>query len=107
MNRWTIGQDAVIIDAIYSIAASSEAVQCRFRIVPLSLSRTYEVGAGIRPFTENAKDSAPGRLVLDGDQDPQIGPLGLALYFDPNTVSSTGTLKTNDDDENDKVIFRK
>ena len=73
--------------------------------MPLSLSRTYEVGAGIRHLPKMQKDSAPGRLVLDGERSP-IDPFRLALYFDPNTVSSTGTLKTNDD-ENDTVVFRK
>ena len=106
MERWTIGKDAVSIDAIYSIAAGSEDVECRFRILPLALSRTYQVGAGIRHLPKMHTNSAPGRLALDGEQDPKIGPLGLALYFDPNTVSGTGTLRTKDDD-NDIVLFRK
>lgn len=106
MDRWTLGKDAVSIDAIYSIAAGSEAVECRFRILPLSLSRAYDVGAGIRHLPKMHTDSAPDRLALEGEQNPQIGPLGLALYFDPNTVSGTGTLRTKDAD-NDIVVFRK
>ncbi len=105
MDRWTIGKDAVSIDAIYSIAANSEDVECRFRIQPLSLSRTYEVGAGIRHLPKMRANSAPGRLVLEGEQDPRIGPLGLALYFDPSTVSSVGTLNTKDA-SNDIAVFR-
>jgi hypothetical protein len=105
MDRWTIGKDAVSIDAIYTITAGSEYVECRFRILPVSLTRTYEVGAGIRYLPKMHKESAPGRLVLEGEQDPRIGPLGLALYFDPSTVSSVGTLTTKDSN-NDVAIFR-
>ncbi len=105
IDRWTMGEDAVSIDAIYSIVAGSEAVECRFRILPLSVSRTYEVGAGIRHLPKMRTDSSRGRLALEGEQDPQIGPLGLALYFDPTTASNAGLLKTKDD-ENDTVVFR-
>ncbi len=105
MNRWTIGKDAVSIDAIYTITAGSEYVECRFRILPLSLTRTYEVGAGIRYLPKMHKDSGPGKLALEGEQDTRIGPLGLALYFDPGTVSSVGTLTTKDAN-NDVAIFR-
>ncbi|MES2221065.1 MAG: DUF4861 family protein [Acidobacteriota bacterium] len=106
MDRWTIGKDAVSIDATYTITAGSEYVECRFRILPVSLTRSYEVGAGIRYLPKMHKDSAPGRLALEGEQDPRIGPLGLALYFDPDTVSSVGTLTTKDAN-NDVAIFRK
>jgi Domain of unknown function (DUF4861) len=105
IDRWTLGKDAVSIDAIYSIAAGSVAVECSFRILPISLSHTYEVGAGIRYLPKMHTNAAPGRLMLSGEQNPQIGPLGLALYFDPNTVSGTGALKTRDAD-NDIVVFR-
>lgn len=105
MNRWTIGKDAVSIDAIYTITAGSEYVECRFRILPLSLTRTYEVGAGIRYLPKMHRNSAPGMLALEGEQDSRIGPLGLALYFDPGTVSSVGTLTTKDAN-NDVAIFR-
>lgn len=105
MSRWTIGKDVVNIDALYSIPAGGEAVECRFRILPVSLTHTYEVGAGIRYLPKMRTALAPGRLVLEGEQDLQIGPLGLALYYDPNTVSSAGTIKTPDGN-NDVVIFR-
>jgi hypothetical protein len=105
MNRWTIGKDAVSIDATYTINAGSEYVECRFRILPLSLTRTYEVGAGIRYLPKMRENSAPGSLALEGEQDPRIGPLGLALYFNPDTVSSVGTLTTKDAN-NDVTIFR-
>jgi hypothetical protein len=105
MDRWTVGKDTVSLDAIYSINAGSETVECRFRILPISLSHTYEVGAGIRSLPKMHTDAASGRLALEGEQNSQIGLLGLALYFDPNTVSSTGTLRTKDS-ENQTVVFR-
>jgi hypothetical protein len=105
MDRWTIGNDAVSIDATYTIDAGAEAVECRFRILPISLSRTYEVGAGIRRLPKMRTDLAPGRLAIEGEQNPKIGRIGLAMYFDPATVSSTGTLQTKDGN-NDVAIFR-
>jgi hypothetical protein len=105
MDRWTIGKDAVSINVTYTIDAGSEAVECRFRILPISLSRDYEVGAGIRSLPKMQSDSADGRLALEGEQNPKIGPLGLAMYFDPATVSNTGTLQTKDGN-NDVAIFR-
>lgn len=105
MNRWTIGKDTVSVDAIYSIDAGAEAVECRFLILPISLSRTYEVGTGILDLPKMRQDNAPGRLASEGEQKPEIGPLGLALYFDPDKVSSTGTLKTKGGD-NEVAIFR-
>ncbi|MEO6923826.1 MAG: DUF4861 family protein, partial [Acidobacteriaceae bacterium] len=105
MDRWTIGKDAVSIDAIYSIDAGSETVECRFRILPISLSHTYVVGTGIRSLPKMHTDASPGRLALEGEQNLQIGALGLALYFDPATASSTGTLRTKDS-ENQTVVFR-
>lgn len=104
INRWTIGSDAVSVDAVYSIAAGTEDVECRFRVQPLSLSRSYDVGAGIRHLPKMQTDQARGRLAVAGEQDPAIGPLGLALYFDPQTASSSGTLVTPEAD-NDVVLF--
>ncbi|HZY62656.1 MAG TPA: DUF4861 family protein [Edaphobacter sp.] len=104
MDHWSLGNDAVSIDAIYSIAAGAEGVECRFKILPLSLSHTYEVGIGIRHLPKMRTDDAPGRLALEGEQEAAMGPLGLAVYFDKATISRTGTLKTQDDD-NSIAVF--
>lgn len=105
MSHWSIGKDVVSVNAIYSIDAGSEAVECRFRILPVSLSRTYEVGAGIRTLPKMHASEASGRLALDGEQNARIGPLGLAFFYDPATVANAGTLKTRDGN-NLAVFFR-
>lgn len=105
IDHWTLGKDAVKLDAIYSIAANSEVVECQFRILPVSLSHTYDVGAGIRHLPNMQMDNATGRLALEGEQSPSIGPLGLALYFDPEEAVDAGTLKTHEAD-NSIAIFK-
>ncbi|MDR3724633.1 MAG: DUF4861 family protein [Terracidiphilus sp.] len=106
MDRWTLGGDAVRIRAVYSIAAESEAVECRFQIEPLSLSRSYEVGAGIRHLPKMQSDVQPGRLALSGEQDATIGPLGLALYYETQTASTAGVIATPEDG-NDIILYHK
>jgi hypothetical protein len=105
MDRWTIGQDAVRIEALYFISAGAENVECRFRITPLSLSRSYEVGTGIRHLPKMRKGTGDGRLALEGEQEPAIGPLGLALYYDPKTAGDVKTL-TTPEGPNDSIVFR-
>ena len=104
MDRWTIGADAVGISALYSIAAGSEFVDCRFRVVPLRVSRTYQVGTGVRHLPELALRNASGRIALSGQQTAAIGPLALALYYDPGTADATEPLRTKDD-LNESVVF--
>jgi len=41
-------------------------VECRYRITPLELSRSYEVGTGIRDLPKMRLDHAAGRLALSG-----------------------------------------
>jgi hypothetical protein len=105
MDPWTIGPDRVKIEALYFIGAGGEDVECRFRVTPLQLSRAYEVGTGIRHLPKMRKSSAPGRLALEGEQEEAIGPLGLALYYDPKTTGEAGTLNTPEG-LNDSVVFR-
>jgi hypothetical protein len=73
--------------------------------MPLRLSRTYEVGAGIRHLPQMKMDHATGRLALSGTQTPKTGPLGLALYFDPGAADATEALATKDDG-NECIVFR-
>lgn len=105
MDRWTIGQDAVGIEALYFIGAGAEDVECRFRITPLLLSRSYEAGTGIRHLPKMRKNSGVGRLALEGEQDSKIGPLGLALYYDPATAGEARTLSTPEG-LNESIVFR-
>lgn len=104
MDRWTFAGGTVRIEETFSIAAGDEAVKCHFKIVPLSLSGSYDVGAGIRDLPGMHSDDAPGRLALEGQQDTTAGPIGLALYFDSSNASSAGQVKTPDGD-NDTIVF--
>lgn len=105
MDRWTIGQDAVNIEALYFISAGAEDVECRFRITPLSLSRSYEVGTGIRHLPKMRKNPGEGRLSLEGTQDAAIGALGLALYYDPKSAGGPEILNTPEG-PNDSIVFQ-
>jgi hypothetical protein len=106
IEHWKIGDDEVDIRALYSIAAGSGSVECKFEIAPRRLSGTYEVGAGIRRLPEMKLDHAPGRLALSGQQNREIGPLGLALYYDPAAADAAEPVATKDD-SNECVIFRR
>jgi hypothetical protein len=105
MERWSIGDDAVLVRALYSMGSGAGHVECRYRIVPLRLSRAYEVGAGIRHLPNMKMDRASGRLALFGTQTPKVGPLGLALYFDPDAADVRDALATKDD-RNECIVFR-
>lgn len=106
MESWKIGADEVDIRALYSIAAGGAVAECRFRIVPVRVSRTYEVGAGVRHLPEMKTDSAPGRIALSGQQTPRIGPLAMALYYDPADAEPRTSLVTKED-RNECVAFRR
>ena len=105
MDRWTIGQDSVRIEAVYSIAMGAEHVDCRFRIAPVRLSRAYEVGAGMRHLPQLKTDHAKGRLALSGRQTAKIGPLAMALYYDDAEAAAAEPLVTKDD-KNECIVFR-
>jgi hypothetical protein len=48
---------------------------------------------------------APGRLSLSGTQAADIGPIGLALYYDGSSANSAGVLMTAKD-ANEAIVFR-
>ena len=104
MDSWTIGQDAVRIVARYSIAGGRSDVECRFDISPIQVSRTYEVGAGIRHLPRMEASHAQGRLSLSGEQNQKTGKLAMALYYDPATAAQVSAVKTKDD-ANEAVVF--
>jgi len=104
IDRWGFGGDAAQIVARYSMGAGDGHVDCRFRIVPLVLSGSYEVGTGIRHLPQMKLDAARGRLALEGLQDKRIGPLALALYYDPGTARAGEPLATREE-RNECVVF--
>lgn len=104
MDHWRLGNDEVRIQAVYSIAAGAGHAECAFRITPLKLSAAYEVGAGIRHMPGMKLDPGPGRLALSGLQDKRIGPVGLALFYDPTAARAAEPLATGKD-TNECVVF--
>lgn len=106
LEEWTIGDDAVRLTAIYSIAAASEYVDCSIRVAPLRVAagRVYEVGTGIRHLPGMKPGHAEGRLMLEGAQTPKIGPIGLALFYDPKQAAPIETLETKED-RNAAIVF--
>jgi hypothetical protein len=106
IERWKIDEDEADIRALYSITAGSASVECRFEIKAVHLSRSYEVGAGIRHLPQMKTDHAPGRLALSGQQSPQIGPLAMALYYDAADAVPSEPIATKDD-KNECVVFRR
>lgn len=106
MDRWKIGEEEVAIRARYSIAAGATVLECRFHISPLRLTGSYEVGAGVRHLPSLQTDPAPGRILLSGTQTPQIGPLAMALFYDPAAADPAPPVQTRED-RNECVVFRR
>jgi hypothetical protein len=104
IDDWKIGADVVDIRALYSIAVGSGFVECRFSLRPVQLTRVYEVGAGIRELPQIKSDHGSGWLVLSGVQTAAIGPLGLALYYDPTDAVASEPLVTKGE-KNDVIVF--
>lgn len=107
LARWTIGQDQAELRADYSIDAGEAFVRCRVHVLPLRVApgHAYEVGAGIRDLPDEKLSSARGRLELVGEQSAAMGPLGLALYYNPARASSGGSLRTPDG-QNQIIVFK-
>ncbi len=103
--RWKIGGDEVDLRAVYSIYGGSGSVECQYEIKPLNVSRTFEVGAGIRDLPQMKTDHRRGRLSLSGTQTKQIGPIALGLFYDPADAAESAPIATKDD-KNECVVFR-
>ena len=97
IDGWKVGNDIVNIRAEYLIAAGSGSVECRYVIEPVRVTREYEVGAGIRDLPQMKTAHARGRLALSGVQTADIGPVGLALYYDAGTPAKI--------DGNQAIVF--
>ncbi|MES2390317.1 MAG: DUF4861 family protein [Acidobacteriota bacterium] len=104
MEHWHMGSDVVSIVETYSITAGNEAVRCDFKIEPISLAHSYQVGAGIRELPALHRDNGTGRLSLEGQQSASIGVIGMALYFNPSAASAFDSLVTPDG-ANEAIVF--
>jgi hypothetical protein len=106
LDRWRVSEsETVSVRATYTITAGAAHVECRFQIVPLRIDREYEVGAGVRHLPAMSRDQAPGRLALAGAESAAIGPLALALFYDPAKADSAPALVTKEA-SNDIIVFR-
>jgi hypothetical protein len=106
IEQWKMGADEVDIQAFYSIAAGSGSVECRFQIKPIRLSRSYEVGTGIRWLPQMKTDHAVGRLALSGVQSKEIGSIALGLYYDSAAATKADILETHGE-KNETVVFQR
>ncbi|HEY3839860.1 MAG TPA: DUF4861 family protein [Bryobacteraceae bacterium] len=107
IDDWKIGSDEVDIRALYSIAAGAGSAECRFFLRPVHVTRTYDVGAGIRDLPQMKTDHAAGRLSLSGEQSREIGRLGLGLYYDPAGADAGAPLLTKGESNQIIVFHRK
>ena len=96
LDQWKVGDDVVAVRARYSIDSSDGFVRCRIRITPVKMSEgnVYRVGAGIRDLPQEKLRKESGLLTVSGEQNPQTGRLGLALYFNPQTASASLPINT-------------
>ncbi|MCC7497093.1 MAG: DUF4861 family protein [Bryobacterales bacterium] len=85
LDRWKIGEDTVRLTARYSIDAGQGFARCRFEVAPIDVKpgHVFEVGVGVRDLPGGIAESRPGLLLATGNQDPKIGNIGLAVYYDP------------------------
>jgi hypothetical protein len=104
LPHWKIGNDEVALRAIYEMREGQEDVRCHFWIEPLRVSRSYQVGAGIRDLPLMRKADEPGLVVLAGLQAPQVGSIALGLAYAPHQAHRAGEL-TTPDDKNQIVLF--
>ncbi len=104
LPHWKIGNDEVALRAVYEMREGQEAVRCHFWIEPLHISRSYEVGAGIRDLPLMRKADEPGLVALSGVQDPQVGSIAIGLAYAQHQVHRAGEL-TTPDDKNQIVLF--
>lgn len=85
LDRWVIGPDTVRLTARYSIDAGQAFARCRFQVIPVEVKpdHVFEAGIGVRDLPNGAARSLDGVLLSTGNQDPKIGDIGLAVYYDP------------------------
>jgi hypothetical protein len=96
LSDWKIGEDHVALRAVYEIDAGSEVMHCRWRITPLHLSRSYEIGAGIRNLPDHHILQSPNIVVTSGIQDAKVGRVALGISFPLTEAHLAGTLQTSD-----------
>lgn len=105
LRDWLIGADHVSLRARYEMDAGQEVVHCHWWLTPLSTTRTYEVGAGIRDLPGGHVAKVANVLVTEGIQEASVGPVALGLSFGEG-ASKAGPLRTPGGD-NEVVVFQR
>jgi hypothetical protein len=96
LPHWTIGKDEVSLRALYEMRAGEETVRCQWWITPVRLSRSYEVGVGIRNLSEINVAEAKDLLITSGTQEAKAGPIAIGLSYSAAEAQRGGILRTPD-----------
>lgn len=104
LPHWKIGNDEVALRAIYEMRADDEAVRCHVWLTPVYVTRTYEVGMGVRDLPEMHRAEQNGVMALDGLQKGTEGRIGIGVGYDPGTSRRAGMM-TTDEGGNEIVLF--
>ena len=103
LSDWTVGADHVALRAIYEMDAGQEVIHCHWWLSPLKLTKSYEVGVGIRDLPGKHVTESSDVVTSEGVQEAAVGRIALGLGFG-STAKRAGTLKTPDGD-NEIVVF--
>lgn len=95
LDRWTVGEDEVRLRAVYSIDAGEGFVRCHVEVSPVRVApgHVYEVGAGVRDLPNGSSRAKQGLLLATGTQERRIGPVALAVYYDPAAFQGADPLR--------------
>jgi hypothetical protein len=103
LASWEIGNDAAAVRMQYEIDAGQEVVHCHWWLTPLRVSRSYEVGAGVRDLSAEGQREVRGALVTSGTQSVSDGAIALGLAYGKDAARA-GKLSTTEA-SNEVVIF--
>jgi len=105
LGDWVIGADHVSLKARYEMDAGQEVVHCHWWLTPRSISRNYEVGAGIRELESGHVSGGPNVLITDGVQDASVGRIALGLGSGEG--AKRGEPLRTPEGENEVVVFQR
>jgi len=106
LPHWTIGPDTVAVRARYEMDANQEIVHCHWWITPTSISRTYEIGAGILILSNENNTDADEIITTTGIQEKSVGRIAVGMSYAHTGAKHAVTLETPGG-KNEIVIFPK
>jgi hypothetical protein len=102
--HWKIGDDEVALRGIYEMRAGEEVVRCHVWVTPLHVTRTFEVGTGVRDLPAMHRDDMNGVIALDGVQQDSVGRIGIGVAYEPEAARRAGVM-TAGAGGNEIVVF--